>query len=243
MPMKKIPNPERSALSAEQKVAFALLMFLGIGGVFFGFKSFGANLIRPVELQFAEYANRERVLTTDEREKKEIEESKKRDTDVDGLTDYDELYVFKTSPYLDDSDSDGVSDQEEIFSGEDPNCPIGKTCGAVATGEATVDSTGTDVKGVLGTTVGANSILSSGGLDFATGADVEAFFRDVTMDEIRSALLQSGVPAEQLEALDDDTLRDYFDQAVDNTSAGGAFDSLKADLGESVGVTTDTETP
>ncbi len=236
MPIKRIPNPERSALTPEQKVAFVLLMFLGLGGLFFGFKSFGANLIRPVDQQFAEFANSKRKLTTDEREKKEIEDSKNRDSDVDGLTDYDELYVFKTSPYLDDSDSDGISDQDEIFSGEDPNCPLGKNCGSIQTHETTLEGSGGEVAGLLTTIPGANSILSSGAKEFGSQEEIEKFFRDVTLDEIRRALLQSGLSEEQLSVLDDDTLRSYFDTAISDTAANGAFSVLKTQLEDGVGV-------
>ncbi len=55
-----------------------------------------------------------------------------RDTDADGLSDYDELYVYHTSPYLKDSDSDGVDDKTEVTKGTDPTCPQGQTCGPQA---------------------------------------------------------------------------------------------------------------
>lgn len=51
-----------------------------------------------------------------------------RDTDKDALSDWDELNLYKTSPYLADSDSDSFSDKEEIESGNDPNCPKGQNC-------------------------------------------------------------------------------------------------------------------
>lgn len=51
-----------------------------------------------------------------------------KDTDKDGLLDYDELYVYNTSPYLPDSDGDGSRDGEEIEKNTDPNCPPGKEC-------------------------------------------------------------------------------------------------------------------
>lgn len=51
-----------------------------------------------------------------------------KDTDLDGLSDYDELYVYKTSPYLADSDSDGFSDGVEVQNNENPNCPAGQSC-------------------------------------------------------------------------------------------------------------------
>lgn len=56
-------------------------------------------------------------------------ELKKIDTDGDGISDWDELFVYGTSPYLEDTDGDGLSDYEEIFSYRtDPNCPEGQNC-------------------------------------------------------------------------------------------------------------------
>lgn len=50
------------------------------------------------------------------------------DTDTDGLSDYDELNVYKTSPYLADTDGDNLNDGDETKNGTDPNCPLGKDC-------------------------------------------------------------------------------------------------------------------
>jgi len=43
------------------------------------------------------------------------------DTDSDGLSDWTELYVNYTNPFLADTDNDGVSDYDETLSGSDPN--------------------------------------------------------------------------------------------------------------------------
>ena len=53
MAIRKVETRPKTPLSAEQKVAFALLMFLGFGGVVLGFKSFGANLMRPIQTQIS----------------------------------------------------------------------------------------------------------------------------------------------------------------------------------------------
>lgn len=53
---------------------------------------------------------------------------KSKDTDSDGLSDWDELNIYKTSPYLEDSDSDGIKDGAEVKNGTDPNCPEGRIC-------------------------------------------------------------------------------------------------------------------
>ena len=44
-----------------------------------------------------------------------------KDTDSDGLTDYQELYGTFTNPFVQDTDNDGVSDYFETVSGSDPN--------------------------------------------------------------------------------------------------------------------------
>ena len=51
-----------------------------------------------------------------------------RDTDSDGLTDYDELYLYQSSPYLTDTDSDGYADKTEVESGNNPICPPEGAC-------------------------------------------------------------------------------------------------------------------
>lgn len=53
-----------------------------------------------------------------------------KDTDEDGLSDYDELNMYNTSPYLEDTDLDGVSDYDEAILGEDGKCE-GANCESV----------------------------------------------------------------------------------------------------------------
>ncbi len=98
-------------------VAVVVLLALGLG-----LKSFGARLEAPFHLTPARPAPHE------ETEAEKLLRLKATDTDKDGLNDYEELYVYKTSPYLPDSDSDTYSDRDEIVSGHDPNCPTDKTC-------------------------------------------------------------------------------------------------------------------
>ncbi|MCC5941813.1 MAG: hypothetical protein JJU37_09745 [Balneolaceae bacterium] len=49
------------------------------------------------------------------------EELMERDSDGDGLSDYDEIYIYGTDPLNPDTDGDGLSDYDEIFLfGTDP---------------------------------------------------------------------------------------------------------------------------
>ncbi|HOZ53335.1 MAG TPA: hypothetical protein PK142_01495 [bacterium] len=46
------------------------------------------------------------------------------DSDIDGITDYDEIYLYGTNPYIIDTDGDGLGDHEEIMIfGTDPLNP------------------------------------------------------------------------------------------------------------------------
>jgi hypothetical protein len=47
-----------------------------------------------------------------------------QDTDEDGLSDFDEIFVYGTSAYLPDTDGDGFTDKEEIEAGSDPLDPL-----------------------------------------------------------------------------------------------------------------------
>lgn len=52
------------------------------------------------------------------------EQLKARDSDGDGLSDYDEMFVHNTNPLSADTDGDGLNDYDEIFKYEtDPNNP------------------------------------------------------------------------------------------------------------------------
>jgi len=223
MPIKRVATREPRALTLEQKVAFGLLLFLGFGGILLGFRSFGVNINRPFDLQIANYLSGEKFTTSSEREAKELEASKTRDTDQDGLTDYDELSVYKTSPYLADSDSDTFDDKTEIFSNNDPNCPKDSTCEELTGDDAVSEKDA--VSGLVGAFGDAASILSSSDVDFQNPEDLKKFFQQATIEEIRSALLKSGVSQEELDKIDDETLMKFFTDTLNDASQKGAFDA------------------
>jgi hypothetical protein len=138
----------------------------------------------------------------------EAERQKAKDTDHDGLNDYAELSIYKTSPYLSDSDSDGIPDAIEIAQGSDPNCPVGQTCGAIANA---------DLQPIYNVSSSYNNLLDATKIrsisDGATGLGGEATQAfilqapdpsSVNAGQARDLLVKSGlIPSEQLTGLSD----------------------------------------
>jgi len=143
----------------------------------------------------------ERFKTPAQVEEERVEGMKSKDTDGDGLNDYEESYVYQTSPYLADSDSDGTDDKTELAAGEDPNCPKGKECGAFAGGLE-----------------GSASATASTGLEQQEQQIFEQLMNP-TPDQIRQMLLQSGVDPREIEGIDDATLLELYYQSLQEAQA------------------------
>ncbi len=244
-------------LSKEQKAAFVFVTIIGIAGVVLGTLSFYAYAKRPFEIQLAEYAKKGRVYTLDQQEAQEVEAQKTRDTDADGLTDYDELYVFKTSAYLSDTDSDGRDDKTEVFEGTDPNCSDTKGCAVVT--EVPVDTAGLAVgnplpveqstfnspeldqllqlqqqlqglQGTSGTGTIPTTTPTEGAVEIP--ADVLAYINSLPIERIRDSALSAGFPQAELEKLDDVSLRQLFLESIKQAAAKGelSIEAIKASL-------------
>jgi len=148
---------------------------------------------------------------------------KESDTDGDGLTDYDETYLYGTSSYLADSDSDGFSDKEEISSGNDPNCTAGKICPKVTEeGAAKAEPV-----------IAPSAPEELGGLLAGTA----------TAEEVRDALRQAGVDDATLASLDDKTLLELYNETL--SEAGGTVSGGNANTNSALpaNVNVDEMTP
>lgn len=161
------------------------------------------NVLKPAQELFAQQSERAN----------ELEASKTKDTDRDGLSDYSELYVYRTSPYLGDTDSDGIPDAIEIAQASDPNCPAGTTCIQLDNQQPSglTTSTFSDLLNVsqLPTSNELNTpeeILNA--QQFTQEAKDPS---QVTPEQIRELLTKfSLVPAENLQALTDDELKAVY---------------------------------
>jgi len=133
---------------------------------------------------------------------------KSRDTDGDGLSDYDEIYVYHTSPYLADSDSDGISDKQEILNGTDPNCPQGKDCSATENSASSTATVPSLTPPADLTTATSTPTLDSSGAD--QSALQSALNGQIDATTLRQLLISSGAnPADLSKISDADLMASY----------------------------------
>jgi hypothetical protein len=136
------------------------------------------------------------------------EELKAKDTDSDGLNDFDELNLYKTSPYLADSDSDTFSDKSEIDSGNDPNCPKGKNC-FLSSDQTNQGNDSLSSGEILNNTLQAPSSVASPSVSGGLTAEQKKAIQDTLGDKIndaptiRTLLSQLGMDKATLDALSD----------------------------------------
>lgn len=197
-------------MDGTQKMGVTFFSVVGVIGLFLSLKGVWGSIAAP----FASKAGIALYQTPDEQAAAQAERERKTDTDSDGLSDYDERVLYRTSKYLADSDGDGVNDGEEVEKGKNPNCPEGGDC--ASTGASAVGSIG-GADGLAGIVPGDQKLNAQ----IKTQADLEAYLNTLTLDQIRVALQDSGVPKEQLDALSDEQLRALFDSALKNVKQNG----------------------
>lgn len=119
-------------MKRNQTLSVIFVAVLGVLIVVFGFWKLGDSLQVPFPGGDKKYDPDNKIVVETEEIKSADEEDpqvlKQRDTDQDGLSDFDELYIYQTSPYLADTDSDGMTDIDEIKNQGDPTCPSGQNC-------------------------------------------------------------------------------------------------------------------
>jgi hypothetical protein len=190
-------NTPQSGLTGQQKTGFVLLLIFGVLAIGLGFLQMRNNIFSPFIVR---NETEEPTLLLDETTRLQ-----RIDTDQDGLNDYEELNFYQTSPYLPDTDSDGIGDKTEIDRGADPLCPEGKDCSLgtdIVAPEADIASP------LVEETVTPEDILGDDEGIAAVGAeviDIETFMQDPAA--LRELLLATGsITQEQLDAIDDDEL-------------------------------------
>lgn len=184
-------------MTQQQKISLVALGVFAIAVITLGLLHINKGIVQPLAWQRKE---------PNDGGLAQLQETLLKDTDSDGIVDYEELTKFRTSPYLPDTDGDKVSDAAEIKAGTDPNCAAGATCEEAAEAEVA----GTDKK--LGPEP-AESSVPKGVLDAAA---LQQFLagENVTPDLVRKLLAEAGADPKLLEGIDEQTLMQVYAKAV-----------------------------
>jgi len=210
LPEKKRPNSGSDGLPKPQKTAVVILASLGILIFVFGLLQLRAQIFRPFNYQVDGDKTIASTTTTDY-----LDVLKNRDTDSDGLTDYEEIYNYKTSPYLEDTDSDGLTDKKEIASGTDPNCPQGQNCN-VPTEIQIATSSGAIINQEFDSVAASSSVLNSAGLDEEQLRNI--LNGQINASALRQLMIQSGANKEDLDKISDEDLMNSYQETLKNQS-------------------------
>jgi hypothetical protein len=148
-----------------------------------------------------------------------LEDLKNKDTDGDGLSDYQELYTTKTSPYIADSDSDGVSDKAEVDRGTDPNCPEGATC----------------YRQVALTNSNTNTTIATSNTNTqSTSAS------SLTPDQLRAVLRNAGASEDKLKSIPDDMLLQTYQEVINDQSTSNTNQAANTNISTTNAATNST---
>lgn len=197
-----------SHLFKTQKTTVSVFLVLVVAVIFLGFWQLRAKVLNPFKAPVD--SSGDIVLNNDSALDENL------DTDGDGLSDYDEIYLYGTSPYLEDTDSDGISDYDEIKRGSDPLCPEGENCLSSNNYYDEVVAKATSTDGVE-----VDLDVEGGGLgELVLPSDVDkdnleqALSGGITVAELRNLLLQSGADAETLEQISDEELLASYQEVL-----------------------------
>ena len=180
------------------KLIFGLFLFLGVGTLIFGFSSISRDIHGP----FEKYNATDDVEETQMEAWEKIVEMQNRDTDEDEVSDYDEEYIYGTSPYLADTDSDGFTDRQEIDNGHDPLCPMGVNC------------SGTDIQETEEPS-GDLAPADPGVADTDLTPEMISELQKFTPEQVRELLVESGALTEEdVSQINDEVLMQMFNELL-----------------------------
>ncbi len=171
-----------AGLTREQKTGFVLLSVFAILAVGLGILQIRNTMYKPFALSKKVPALADSIVN-------DVNALRYRDTDKDNLSDFDELYVYQTSPYLADTDSDGITDDEEIKKGSSPLCVAGTN--------RCIGSTGGTAIASVSTSVMFENVVSP----TTTVADFEKALQDPK--QVREMLIAAGMSKADLDKISD----------------------------------------
>jgi hypothetical protein len=201
----------QNKLSPERKAGLGMLIMVAFLAVGLGVMQIRNTLYAPFALNSEAPSGLSEVVN-------DVESLRFRDTDRDGLNDYDESFVYHTSRYLADTDGDGKNDHDEVLAGTDALCFGGNDCSGPLANSGYVP---------VSTTTAALVINGQSSTTVAM-PDVQSIVNDPK--QLRELLAQSGVDKAALDKISDSDLlqaaQDWLNNAqapTESATSTGAF--------------------
>ncbi len=200
-------KPTQTGLSKEQKIGFVLLLAFGI-------LSIGLGVLQIRNNMYSHFALNNSVPATIKDQVDTVDALRFRDTDKDGLSDFDELYVYGSSPYLADSDSDGILDGQEIKNGTNPLCAEGQNCGM------SPETVAIDALNTSSLAVDPSLYASAGSLPF----DLENAVKDPV--QVRKMLIDAHISPDIVNKISDVDLMKMITEIMSTSTVTNNIQSL-----------------
>lgn len=209
------------SLAGEQRFSLSVFGFCAILSVGLSVAYIRSGILSPFLVSKETLKASQSILAEQNAQDQKLTDLKAKDTDRDGLSDYAELYLYKTSPYLSDTDSDGTLDAIEIAQGTNPNCPEGTNCAQLvdAAPKGTSTSTYQDlldtnpIDSVAAAALGANDPGVIGAQNFIKNAPDPS---TLSTDQVRSLLTTNNLVAgTSLEGIPDEQVLQIYKAAYD----------------------------
>lgn len=197
-----------SSLPRPQKIAVILLSLVACGIIGVWIWQFENRINSPFRL-----SPEDKILAEEAAKKKAEEETinRTKDTDKDGLSDYDEINIYGTSPYLEDTDGDNISDFDEVRIGKDPLCAEGSDC-SLFTGDKT-DNLGDATE----------EVSQNPAEKVEDDLLIKALSGDGNAETMRQILLQAGASKEEVDLISDEDLMNMYMEILSVQNPAATF--------------------
>lgn len=204
------PSVQPQTLGKSQKIAAIVLAIFAVFIVIMWGAQFRKSISEPFAYKGS--SNSDSSANTAVQSEADL---KNKDTDKDGLSDWDELNIYNTSPYLEDSDSDGFTDKNEIDSDNDPNCPTNRDCYSSGLLSESSDLDNTQQDSSLNILLDQFGATEPAGLSEGS-PDLGALLGDqLDAATLRQLLLEQGMQKEVLDQISDAVLMESFGEILE----------------------------